>query len=83
MIVRRYYYSSLAVLTGLLVVFLVAILSAQSRGLDITCGCFGKTENATVYSEIILRDLGLLAVAIFLIASALWMRRAQFRHSHD
>lgn len=51
---------------GMLVLFLIAIISAIARGLDIDCGCFaGKPEPVGIKK--ILEDLGLLAAAVFLI----------------
>ena len=48
-------------LAMLLLVFLVAIVSAWVRGLDITCGCFGGTDTAN-YPWLVTRDLGLFIV---------------------
>ena len=53
---------SLLLLTGLLVVFLVAILSAMARGLAIDCGCFGDILRGG-YTTLIIQDLILLAIA--------------------
>src|SRR5205814_1952367 len=41
LIVRCWYCGGLAILTALASVFLAALVSAQARGLDISCGCFG------------------------------------------
>jgi len=50
-------------LTALLLgLFLVLILQAWARGLNIDCGCFGVSETATErwdYLRLVLRDLGL------------------------
>lgn len=43
-----------------LVVFLVAIGSAWQRGLNIECGCFGESIQASTYVELIARDVLLL-----------------------
>ena len=72
-VIRRFYLGAMTILTGALAVFLYAILSAQQRGLDITCGCFGKSDNKTDYPEIITRDIVLLVVALALISAALWL----------
>lgn len=56
----------------LLVVFIAGIVSAWARGLRIDCGCFGSGgdlapgENPT-YGPEILRDVGFLALAGFLL----------------
>lgn len=72
-VIRRFYFGAMAILTGLLGIFLFAIISAQQRGLDITCGCFGKSENETHYAELITRDVGLLVVAFILMGAAFWL----------
>jgi uncharacterized membrane protein YphA (DoxX/SURF4 family) len=50
--------------------FIIAIAQAWARGLSIDCGCFGgggaiDPEDTKYFSEII-RDIGLLALGIFL-----------------
>jgi len=45
---------------ALSLVFLAAIASAWWRGLDITCGCFGKEENATNYPKHLALNAGML-----------------------
>jgi putative oxidoreductase len=59
----------------MLVVFLIAIFSAKQRGLDITCGCFGKADNKTDYTEIITRDILMLACALALMGASWWLGR--------
>ncbi|MBS1914218.1 MAG: DoxX family membrane protein [Bacteroidetes bacterium] len=52
--------------SALLVVFLIAVITAIARGLNIDCGCFpGAPEPVGIRK--VLEDLGLLAAAIFLI----------------
>ncbi|MGW4497920.1 MauE/DoxX family redox-associated membrane protein [Micromonospora sp. NPDC004336] len=67
---------SAAVSAALLVVFVAGIASAWSRGLAIDCGCFGSggqlaQGQAPSYLPEILRDLGFLALAGFLL---IWPR---------
>ncbi|MFG2056710.1 MauE/DoxX family redox-associated membrane protein [Micromonospora sp. NPDC048930] len=62
--------------TALLVVFITGIASAWARGLAIDCGCFGgggelAAGQAPSYLPEILRDLGFLALAGFLL---IWPR---------
>lgn len=57
---------SALVTSGMLVVFLIAILSAIMRGLDIDCGCFPGNPEPVGWKKVF-EDLGLLAAAIFLI----------------
>lgn len=55
---------------ALLVVFLVGIVQAAARGLEIQCGCFGGgggPSTSTSYTLDILRDLALLALSAYLI----------------
>ncbi len=58
--------ASSAILTGLLVVFIVAILSAMARGMTIDCGCFGGAGGTTVGWFKILEDMGLLVLGLHL-----------------
>jgi protein-disulfide isomerase len=55
----------------LFVVFLIGVSQAAGRGLKLECGCFGGGGETvqTHYTIEILRDLGLLALAVYL---ALW-----------
>ncbi len=71
--VRRVALGTSAALLGLTVVFLGAIGSAWSRGLDLACGCFGREEITTDYRTLILRDLALLAACAVLFLSE-WRR---------
>jgi protein-disulfide isomerase/uncharacterized membrane protein YphA (DoxX/SURF4 family) len=68
-----------ALSSALLVVFLVGIVSAAARGLQIECGCFGGggqlgAGQSTAYTGEILRDTGLLVVSLFLV----WAYRTRF-----
>ncbi len=51
--------------------FIVGITQAWARGLTIDCGCFGGggqvAANQTKYGLEILRDLGLMALGVFLV----------------
>lgn len=70
--------------TILLVVFLAAVGSAWARGLSIDCGCFGDggtvAPEQTAYQSELLRDAGLLVLAVFLIvwpsSRLAWLDRA-------
>jgi uncharacterized membrane protein YphA (DoxX/SURF4 family) len=54
-----------------LVAFIAGVISAAARGLSIDCGCFGGggdvAAGQTAYVQEILRDLGFLALAGYLI----------------
>lgn len=55
----------------LLGVFVAGVVQAWARGLSIDCGCFGGggavAPGATAYVQEILRDLGFLALAAWLV----------------
>ena len=52
-------------------IFIIAIAQAWARGLNIDCGCFGGggtvDPGQTRYLQDILRDAGLVALALFLV----------------
>ena len=52
-------------------IFIIAIAQAWARGLNIDCGCFGGggtvAPGQTRYLQEILRDAGLVALALFLV----------------
>lgn len=62
---------SAALSAFLLVIFEIGVISAAARGLNIDCGCFGTggqvAAGHTRYTIEILRDLGLLILAAFLL----------------
>ena len=56
-----------ALVTGaMLVTFIIAILAAMARGLEIDCGCTAGSNEKVGWLKVF-EDLGLLAVAIFLV----------------
>ena len=56
---------------GLLLVFIAGVAQAWARGLSIDCGCFGGggavAPGATAYVQEIVRDVGFLALAAWLV----------------
>ena len=60
-----------AAVSGVLfVVFLIGLVQAAARGLQLDCGCFGgggQTDGSTQYTVDILRDIGLLILAAYLV----------------
>jgi uncharacterized membrane protein YphA (DoxX/SURF4 family) len=71
----------------LLVAFVIGIASAWARGLSIDCGCFGEggtvDPGQTKYLEEIVRDVGLLLCAAWLVLlprTPLGLDRALFPH---
>ena len=65
--VKRLALGAATAVTGMTAVFLVALGSAWKRGLDISCGCFGKEEVSINYPTLMLRDSLLLAAALVLV----------------
>lgn len=61
----------------LMLVFIVAVASAAVRGLSIDCGCFGGggevAPGETAYGTELVRDVGLLLLALWLV----WQPRSR------
>ena len=56
-----------AIISGLLIIFILAVLISFFRGLDIECGCFGTVDGSKVGLQKILENVGLLILGIILI----------------
>jgi uncharacterized membrane protein YphA (DoxX/SURF4 family) len=69
LIAKRLYLGALAAIAGMTVVFLGAIGSAWHRGLDISCGCFGREANATNFPLHIAGNLAVLIGLAILFAA--------------
>ncbi|GAB4325842.1 MAG: DoxX family membrane protein [Candidatus Zixiibacteriota bacterium] len=56
-----------AIISGLMVVFIIAATAAVARGIKIDCGCFTTSGNGArdVGLPLILQDLGLLALSLW------------------
>jgi putative oxidoreductase len=65
--VRRLAFGAATAAAGMTAVFLIALGSAWARGLDISCGCFGKDEVSTDYRTLMIRDGVLLCAAVVLL----------------
>ncbi len=74
--IRRLALGAAAALLAMSALFLAAIGSAWWRGLDISCGCFGRDEISTDFRALILRDLALLA-AVAVVFVREWRRGAR------
>lgn len=68
-LLRQLYVGSLTLISASLVVFMGALVSAWIRGLDVSCGCFGKADLALGYSQHLLLNLALLGMGIWLLRS--------------
>ncbi len=69
----RLYLGSLTAIGGMLVIFLAGLISAWSRGLDISCGCFRAAESIqTHFPQLLARDVAMLAAvaALFVLERA-------------
>ena len=71
--VKRLALGAATALTGMTTLFLIALASAWKRGLDISCGCFGKDEASIHYPSLMTRDALLLAAALALV---IWEARS-------
>ncbi|MGB5287201.1 MAG: MauE/DoxX family redox-associated membrane protein [Ignavibacteriaceae bacterium] len=56
-----------AILNGLLIIFIIAIVISLFRGLDINCGCFGTVDGSKVGLTKILENIGLLILGFLLM----------------
>jgi putative oxidoreductase len=74
---RRCERGALLLVTGLCMMFAVALASAWVRGLDISCGCFGHSEISTNFPWAIVRATALGVVAFLLFRK---MRSAIVSH---
>ncbi|XPV77446.1 MAG: MauE/DoxX family redox-associated membrane protein [Desulfovibrio sp.] len=64
LILNMYTVGSTLIIIALLVVFMAALSSALYRGLDINCGCFTTSSDATSdIQQTLLRDLALLIIS--------------------
>jgi putative oxidoreductase len=77
LIVGRLYFGAIAICGLLSLIFFVAISSAWYRGLDITCGCFGREDNQTNFPKHIA-----INVAMLLASIALWWLAARRASRH-
>jgi putative oxidoreductase len=67
-LICKYTRSSASILIAtLLLIFTGAIFSAWARGLNIECGCFGKTSGVSGYPWILARDIVLLLATVYLV----------------
>jgi uncharacterized membrane protein YphA (DoxX/SURF4 family) len=56
-----------AILSGLLLVFIIAIAISLGRGLNIDCGCFGTVGGTKIGIQKILENIGLLILGLILV----------------
>jgi hypothetical protein len=70
LIFRRLYRGGLSILLLSVLVFIAATIAAKTRGLDITCGCFGHASQHWSFPQHMAIDLIILAGLV-----ALWFAR--------
>jgi putative oxidoreductase len=63
---RRLYGGALAILIALTCVFVGATISAKVRGIDITCGCFGRASDNLSFTSHLALNLAIFAALILL-----------------
>jgi putative oxidoreductase len=77
LILRRLYLGGLSILTALVAVFLVATVAAKVRGLDITCGCFGRASQNWNFPAHLALDLAILGALLALSLRVVSRKRLQ------
>ena len=69
LVFRRLYRGAVLLLIGLTIVFILASVIAKSRGLDISCGCFGHASQGWSFGGHMVLDFGLLAALVILLVA--------------
>lgn len=77
LVLRRAYGGAVLAAAGMLAVFVVALVQAWARGLDITCGCFGAGPVVANYPWWVARDLAMLVGCAICWADAMRSSRAE------
>ncbi len=70
LITTRLARGAVAILTALALTFIAATIAAKVRGIDITCGCFGRASQNWSFPAHLAVDLALLIALIFLFRRA-------------
>jgi hypothetical protein len=70
LIFRFLYRGGLSILSMLILVFIGATVAANARGLDITCGCFGRASQHWSFVQHMAIDLAILVALV-----TLWFAR--------
>jgi len=76
LIVHRFYRGALVILLAATAIFIGATIAAKTRGLDITCGCFGHASQHWSFPAHMAVDL-----AIFAALLLLWFKPANENRS--
>lgn len=75
LISKGWRHSAGAVAAVLLIGFILGAASAQYRGLDIRCGCFGASNESTNPWWLYVRNAGLITLTVPLLSSAMRKNR--------
>jgi hypothetical protein len=67
LVTRHLYLGGLAILTGLVSVFIAASVAAKIRGIDITCGCFGHASKDWSFPQHLALDFIIFGALISLL----------------
>jgi uncharacterized membrane protein len=68
LIFRRWHSGALAILFALLLVFIGASIVAKTRGIDVSCGCFGHLSSQLSFAWHLALDFAIVAAVV-----ALWL----------
>lgn len=68
--------SAFRIAAALLILFLIAVITALSRGLDISCGCFGNSSPAISWSHVVLLLVLLFGVILSILDRKVFARSA-------
>jgi len=83
-ILRQLYTGALSLLAGAMLIFVGATVAARLRGLDISCGCFGKMSSSLNFAGHMALDLALLTIFVVLLWRALagadWNEKDKCEH---
>ncbi len=66
LVVRRLHAGALTTLIALNLIFIGATLAAKLRGIDISCGCFGRASRNLSFGWHLTLDLAILAALVLL-----------------
>ena len=66
LILRRSHFGAQTILTGLMILFIFATISAKARGIDISCGCFGRVSDKLSFAWHLALDFAILFALVAL-----------------
>ncbi len=75
LVFKKHDSGALILLLTMMTIFILALSSAWVRGLDISCGCFGKQILHVSYPWLLARDIGILTGIMILVRKAKDLKR--------